>query len=202
MNKVVRVSFRQVYDLVFRARSSKLNSTAYVLDFYDWVKAGVAFNTRGFQLGTRKISYFARLYNILSECKVEGPIPLQNNRRFFEDALAFYYEDIYEIYQDHLKSRHEEATQRQARAIPDFGELLVLPSFDCVPTMYDVFERRIFNWNEYECQNRDGFIESLSTVYLNSDSSLFKCMSLMYDYGREVIDRGILLGVKLWDNIV
>lgn len=200
MNKVVRVSFKQVYDLVFRARSSKLNSVAYVLDFYDWIKAGIAFNTRGFQLGTRKISYFVKLYDVLQLCKTDGPEVLEGKRKMFEEALSFYYDDIYEIYQDHLRSKHEEAAQRQSRSVPDFGELLILPCFDGTPVMREVFERRVYLWNEYTCKRRNDFIEDVSTVYLNSDSSLFKCMSMMYDYGRGCVERGVLLEVKLWDS--
>lgn len=200
MNKVVRVSYKQVYDLVFRARNSKLNSTAYVLDIRDWIKAGVAFNTRGFKLSTRKISYFAKLYDVLQRSKVEGVEVLQKNKLLLEQALTFYYEDIYEIYQDHLKSKHMEASQRRVRAIPDFGQLLVLPCFDEMPELKQVFETREFPWDGYECQRRADFIEDVPTMYLDPESPLFKCMSMMYDYGRGCIERGVLLEVKLWDS--
>lgn len=199
MNRVVRVSFKQVYDLVFRARSSRLNSTAYVLDFLDWVKAGVAFNTRGSQLSTRKISYFASLYEILQQNKLDGVSILEENRYLLEDALICYYEDIYEIYQDHLKSRHGEAKQKQAKAIPDFGELLILPCFDSVPDMKEVFQVESYDWDKYVCVSPDEFLESANSAYLREETALFKCMSLMYDYGRGHVKRGILLEVRLWD---
>ena len=200
MNKVVRVSFKQVYDLVFRARSSKLNSVAYVLDFYDWVKAGVAFNTRGYELSTRKISYFANLYDVIQGARREGAQVLENNRQLFEEALLYYYEDIYEIYQDHLKSKHSEARQRQSRSVPDYGELLILPCFDSVPELRSVFDVEEYPWNGYECVLKDAFIDNVNSAYLSEDSSLFKCMSMMYDYGRGCVKRGVLLEVKLWDS--
>lgn len=200
MNKVIHVSFKQVYDLVFRARSSKLNSVAYVLDFYDWIKAGVAFNTRGYVLSTRKISYFAKLYEIVCAAHAEGSDVFQNNKSLLEEALIYYYEDIYEIYQDHLKSKHSEARQRQSHSIPDFGELLILPCFDSVPELHSVFKTEEYPWNGYKCVLRDAFIESVNSAYLNEETSLFKCMSMMYDYGKGCIKRGILLEVKLWDS--
>ena len=67
MNKVIRVNHKQVYDLVFRARNVRLSAALYVLDFLDWIKAGVAFNTRGFENPSRKIAYFAELYSVVQE---------------------------------------------------------------------------------------------------------------------------------------
>ena len=191
MNKVM---YKQVYDLCFRARNAKLQARVYVLDFVDWVKAGVAFNTRGYDLSTRKISSFARIYNLLVATEAEGSFVIAENRYLFEDALIYYYEDIYAIYQDHLRSKNSEAIQRMKNR-PDFGDLIVLPSFDDVPFLYDVFERRKINCMEYECRNRSEFIETLDTAYLDSNTALFKCMSMMYDFGCRASERGILLEV-------
>lgn len=202
MNNVIRMSFKQVYDLVFRARNAKLNSTAYVLEYRSWVKAGIAFNTRGFQLSTRKISYFARLYEVVEKAKLEGPKILQDNRPLLEQSLLYYYEDIYDIYQDHLRSKHLEAVQRRNHSLPDFGEVLILPCFDDTPELGQIFDVESFFWNQYDCKNREEFVEDLPTVYLDPESSLFKCASLMYDYGKRCVSRGVLLEVKLWDSQV
>lgn len=198
MSRVVRVSFKQVYDLVFRARNSKLNSTAYVLDFRDWLKAGIAFNTRGFEISTRKISYFAKLYSIIQESKSQGVGVLNRNRVLLEQALMFYYEDIYDIYQDHLKAKQLEASQRRIKSIPDFGEVLILPCFDEAPELRQIFETRTYAWDGYVCKNLDDFMEDVPTLYLSQNSPSFKCMSMMYDYGRNCIERGVLLEVELW----
>lgn len=200
MNKVIRVNFKQVYDLVFRARNSKLNSVAYVLDFCDWIKAGVAFNTRGYELSSRKISYFAKLYDIIQSAHENGYEMLLLDKHLLEEALVFYYEDIYEIYQDHLKAKHSEARQKQSKSAPDFGELLVLPCFDSVPEMREVFTTETFPWDGYECVMLDAFKRDANSVYLDENTALFKCMSMMYDYGRGAIKRGVLLEVKLWDS--
>ena len=44
MRGIEKVSFRQYYDLVFRARNARLGSACLQLDFFDWIKAGIAFN--------------------------------------------------------------------------------------------------------------------------------------------------------------
>lgn len=201
MMRVVHVGFKQVYDLVFRARNSQLNSTAFVLDFKDWVKAGVAFNTRGFEISTRKISYFAKLYLLLKQAEEEGSEVLKPYVNMLSEALVFYYEDIFEIYQDHLKSKHAEARNSQSKSIPDLGELLILPCFDNSNILTGVFETKSYRWDEYECQNPDNFLLTVKSAYLKSKSSMFKCMSMMYDYGRIGINKGTLLEVTLWDDI-
>lgn len=201
MKKVARVSFKQVYDLVFRARNSRLNSTAYSLDFIDWVKAGVAFNTRGFELSSRKISYFAKLYNIIVEDAGAGISRFEKEKHLFEDALIYYYEDIYEIYQDHLESKQSEARQKAVKVVPDLGELLILPRFDGVPELREIFKTQIVGYNSYECRSLEAFRENARSAYLKEDTALFRCMSLLYDYGCGRIDRGVLLEVELWNDI-
>lgn len=196
---MTKVMYKQVYDLCFRARNAKLKSRVYVLDFVDWVKAGVAFNTRGYDLSTRKISYFAKIYEFLSRAAEEGSSVIVENRYLFEEALAFYYEDIFAIYQDHLKSKNSEAMQKLKQR-PDFGDLLVLPCFEDVEFMYDVFEKRELNWETYECAYRSEFVENLNTAYLDPSTPLFACMAMMYDYGCRVSERGVLLEVKLWET--
>lgn len=200
MNDIVRVNFKQVYDLVFRARNAKLNSVAYVLDFRDWIKAGVAFNTRGFQLSTRKISYFAQLYELLQKGQREGTEVLLQQKSVLSEALTYYYEDIYEIYQDHVRSKHAEAIQHRSRDVPNFGDLLVLPCFDGFPQVEEVFEKRIIPWDSYECKLKDDFAVDIASTYLKPDSPLARCMSLMFDYGRGRVEEGVILEVKLWDS--
>ena len=200
MRSVEQVSFKQVYDLVFRARNAKLNAVAYVLDFKDWVKAGVAYNTRGYDISTRKISFFAELYMILEKAAQSGPDVIEPVRGMFTEALIYYYEDIYSIYQDHLKSKQADVVDRRSKAVPDFGELLVLPSFDLVPVLNQVFETRTFGCETYDCKHLDAFLDNVNTAYLKEGSSLFRCMSLMYDYGVACEEKGVLLEVTLWDK--
>lgn len=187
MSKVIRVNFKQAYDLVFRARNVRLSAAVYVLDFIDWIKAGVAFNTRGFENPSRKISYFAELYQVVIE--------QQDRKEFLSDALTKYYEDIFEIYQDHLRAKQAAARQDIVKAVPVFEDLFVLPCFDSVPFLYDLFERKPVNGAEYKCIKATAFASAIASANVKSDSPLYKCMSLLYDYGTGCVERGKLLEV-------
>lgn len=206
MSAVERVGFKQVYDLVFRAKNARLSSVAYVLDFYDWLKAGIAFNTRGFELSTRKISYFVKLYEILVTRRSEGIERLQDERMLFATALSYYYADIFEVYQDHVKSKHIEAAQKNrnsrtnSRVRPEFGNLLVLPAFDCAPELREVFPIRTFEWDKYQCKDPAKFSNVVASTYVKPGTGLFSCMSMMYDYGIGHVEDGVLLEVSLWDE--
>ena len=207
MTPVEKVCFKQVYDLVFRARNARLKTVAYVLDFYEWMKAGIAFNTRGFELSTRKISYFASLYSMIERAKTEGVEILEQNRSMLETALQYYYADIFEVYQDHIKAKHSEASFKNQKARnrsgvvqPEFGNLLILPAFDRVPELREVFITREVGWNNYQCVDRDRFSYAVASAYVKEDSPLYHCMSLMYDYGHGLVDAGELLEVTLWDK--
>lgn len=206
MSVVERVGFKQVYDLVFRAKNARLSSVAYVLDFYDWLKAGIAFNTRGFEVSTRKISYFVKLYEVLTESRANGVEVLQKEQVMFATALSYYYADIFEIYQDHVKSKHSEAAQRNrnsrsnSRIRPEFGNLLVLPAFDCVPELREVFPVHTFEWDKYQCKDPAKFSSVVASTYVKPGTGLFSCMSMMFDYGIGHVEDGVLLEVSLWDE--
>lgn len=200
MRSVEYVSHQQVYDLVFCAKNARLNSVMYALDFLDWVKAGVAFNTRGCEITSRKISYFAQLYTTLRSCSVENVSPLDNARSMFSDALLYFYEDIYSIYQDHLSSKQQSVRGRGMREIPDFGELIILPTFGRVPFMSKVFETVVIDCESYVSVNEAAFIRDVKSAYLKQDTTLYKCMSIMYDYGLGRVSRDKLLEVKVWNK--
>lgn len=207
------VAFQQVYDLVFRARNARLSSVAYVLDFYDWLRAGIAYNTRGFENPTRKIAYFAKIYGILMDAREQGAT-LEPHKNLFSQALSYYYADILDIYQDHVKAKHALAALRNSKAkakskvVPEFGNLLVLPSFDLVPELRGdegvppLFPTRKFPWNGYQCKNVNRFRSIVTSAYVNSETNpgLFSCMSLLYDYGVCHVERGVLLEVTLWNE--
>ena len=207
IEQVERVGFKQVYDLVFRAKNARLKSVAYVLDYYDWMKAGIAFNTRGFELSTRKISYFAQLYGLVTELGQRFGELSDAERQMLETSLTYYYADIFEVYQDHVRSKHSEAAMRNRdgrksteKLAPEFGNLIVLPSFDCVPAIKDVFQTKVVDWDCYQCQNVSQFNNVVASAYVKQGMGLYSCMSLMYDYGVHPVETGVLLEVKLWDK--
>lgn len=200
MRGVERVSYQQVYDLIFRARNAKLGYVCYELSFLDWIKAGIAFNTRGCELGTRKIAMFAELYHILEKCVIGGADALVPYRNRMSDALLYYYEDIYAVYQDHLTSKQLEVRTKDLRSVPTFGDLLILPSFRNLPWMEEVFEKRCESIHDYECKNKRAFLNDVSSPYLDRSSFLAKSMSMMYDYGMGRLGYGVLLEVEQWDE--
>lgn len=200
MSELYFVSHKQYYDLIFRAKNARLNSTAYVLDFMDWIKAGIAFNVRGTEDPSRRISYFVNLYRLLMSARENGISVLEESRDMLVEALRMYYEDIYLIYQYHLESKHLEAVNLITKKRPDFGELLVVPTFDCAPEMRELFETVVMGSSSYECQNIDSFVSNINSAYISHNSDLFRCMSMMYDYGCMSVGRGLLLEVKLWEE--
>lgn len=202
MRGVEYVSYQQVYDLVFRARNARLGSYVFVVDFFDWVKAGVAFNTRGCDISTRKISNFVKLYKAIKACDSEGSEAILREKQMFSDALLYYYEDIYSIYQDHLSSKQSDARTKNAKVLPDFKELLILPSFDGVPCLKDVFDVVQEVCETYEPRNEASFLADVKSVYLGEDTNLFKCMAMMYDYGIGRIGCDKLLEVSIWGKVM
>lgn len=196
------MSHQQVYDLVFRARNAKLGVSCYELSFLDWIKAGVAFNTRGCELSTRKIAMFAELYHILEGCVVNGADALVPRKGMFSTALLYYYEDIYAIYQDHLASKQLEVRTKDLRSAPNFGDLVVLPSFKNLPWLSEVFETRRENVQDYRCKNERAFLNDVNSPYLDHDSILGKNMAIMYDYGLGRCGYGVLLEVEQWDETI
>lgn len=187
MNKVIRVNHKQVYDLVFRARNVRLSAALYVLDFLDWIKAGVAFNTRGFENPSRKIAYFAELYSVVQE--------MRPAKEFLSEALTKYYEDIFEIYQDHLRAKQAAARQDIVKAVPKFEDLFVVPCFDSVPFMFDLFETRTVHCRDYKCVKASALASAIASANVRSDSPLYKCMAVLYDYGTGCVEQGKLLEV-------
>lgn len=211
---VERVSYKQVYDLVFKSRNAKLNSVAYTLDYLDWVKAGIAFNTRGFQVESRKISAFVDLYRSVQALESEiakggdgDKAVIEMHKKILGESLPSFYQDIFEIYQDHLASKAEVAgTQRAARgteAAPDFGQLIILPSFDDVPFFRDLFDCVHTTWDGYESPSASIFDAKVkASIYLNRNQypGIYSCMLLMYDYSRLSHGTNTLLEVQLWEQ--
>lgn len=210
MNKVY-VNFHQVYDLVFRARNNKLKAAAYTLTFSEWVKAGVAYNTRGIELYSRRISYFCYLYKLIMVAHGrmsdedgyilnhdEGLELLRNHHSSLESALQMYYEDICNVYIDHLNAKKFASSLSNKKKEADFEYLVVLPSFDGVPLLQELFETKTFAWDTYEPEfpveldNRLDSIEAHDTV-------LYRTMALSFDYGFKKKETGVLLEVTIWE---
>ena len=110
--KIYSVDYHFYYDLVFRAKFCYLEPGVYTIDFLDYVMAGVAFNSRNFELSSRKISFFAHVVRT---------------------AIKYFYEDIFDLYQKYLKSF-------KADEIKEENIVVIVPSWEKTPYLREHYE--------------------------------------------------------------
>lgn len=190
-NGVVRVSYDHIYDLYFRVRHVKLEHMAYRVDFMEWIKAGVAFNVRGIETSTRKISYFGDLYTKLTTIGDYSAIASELGL-----AVTRYYEDLFWLYQDHLIGV-QNAEGSRGRAVKYLYENLVLiPSFKGVPLIQKIFPEKQVDLLSYKIQHEESLQTTMAQLYVNTDSLLYKCMGMYYDHGLKPGGDVVLLGVN------
>ena len=187
---VVEVGYQYVYDLYYRVRQARLESEIYRLDFWDWVKAGIAYNTRGISEPSRKIANFVRYYNIIQNDL------LSDNIVEMRTAISHYYEDFFQLYQDHLVAQLKIAHKRGSNASTEPSNLILLPSFEQTSQLQSIFPMEEIVLETYECQHLEELRRHMSTVYAVEGSPLFRCMALYFDYGVQGNLGGTLLGVR------
>lgn len=187
---IVEVSYQYVYDLYYRTRHARLVSDVYRLDFLDWIKAGIAYNTLGVKEPSRKVSYFVKLYKMLNE-GVD-----KNHTSELRLAVTHYYEDFFQLYQDHLIAQLQIAHKRGKNTSTEPASLVLLPCFDKVSTLLEIFPMEEVILSEYESKNLEALRQAMSTMYAVEGSLLFRSMALFYDYGVAGEGNGTLLGVK------
>lgn len=187
---IVDVSYPYVYDLYYRVRHACLEYETYRLDFLDWVKAGIAYNVRGVEDPNRKVSYFGQLYSVIQQGDIERDLNI------YKTAVVRFYEDIFQLYQDHLVSQLKAARTRNESGATEPSNLILLPSFKSMPKLYDFLPIIEIVYKEYVCQDRLDFQRHMSTIYAAESSDLFKMMSLVFDYGYRGKDGGVILEVK------
>ncbi len=185
------MSYDCVYDLYFRVRNVKLEHTTYQVEFIDWVKAGVAFNARGIEVSTRKISYFGDLYSKL--------ISVSDYSQLTEElkiAVTRYYEDLFLLYQDHLMGVRNAAGKKGRATIYLRENFVLLPSFESTPKMSEVFPKKEVNLQTYTPQNNDAMRMDMVHLYVREDSDLYKCMAMYYDHSIKSDGNVVLLEVN------
>lgn len=187
---IVDVEFQHLYDLCYRVRHAKLANTVYRIDFYEWVKAGVAYNIRGTKDPKRKISYFAHLYELISAMRCE--ITDEELRT----AVCLYYEDFFQLYQEHLTAQLKIAQKRVNRTSLEPSDLVLLPTFDSVPVVRSRLETVSLEFQQYECKHLVELQQKMATIYASEASSVFKCMAVYYDYGVRREGGGVILEVR------
>lgn len=192
-----KVSYKQVYDLVFRARNARLEPMVFTLEFTEWVKAGIAFNTRGFELPSRKISAFVEVYEAIQMCSFEDVEISTQSKNLFEQYLRYFYEDIFDIYQNYLKSTQSQMRLKGSKGIPVFADVFILPTYEGFPALKKMFPTSVESADTYKCINYQSFLHTINSIYLKPNTRLFNCMAMLYDYGSCKEKCGSLLEVSL-----
>lgn len=187
---IVDVTFPFIYDFYYRTRNACLECEAYRIDFYDWVSAGIAFNTLGAKDPRRRVAYFGKIFDILDSAQIS------ENVTALRTAIVRFYEDLYHLYDDHLVAQLKSAKSREKSETVEPKSLIILPSFSQVPQLLDFIPSRDVVLDTYECKHLEALREDMSTIYAVEGTPLFRGMSLMYDYGMKSEEDGIILGVK------
>ena len=191
MNTIVKVGYPYVYDLYYRVQHAGLVNEVYQLDFYDWIRAGIAYNIKGSKDPKRRISYFVSLYTILQSGHIS-----ENSQEISTGVIRFY-EDIYQLYQDHLRAQLALAAKGFAKTGRiTFKDFKLIPTFTSLNSLSEYLTCRDIEVEEYKCENLRSFRKDLATEYVSESSTLFKYMSVFYDYGVCGKDGGVLLEVK------
>lgn len=170
---VIDVGFPYLYDLYYRVRNGRLINTFYRVDFLDWVKAGVAFNTRGLETPKRSIAFFGEVYTALKDLNTEK-IPL------VERALISFYDDLFLLYQDYLSIQQDNAKLRGQ-------DFVLFPSFQQIPELTEYFDVLTVHLKSYEGKNPFAVKQRIPTIYVDEHSLMFKGMLLLHDYSNDMV---------------
>ncbi len=187
----IYVPFQYFNDLYFRVKNGKLEHDVYMINYMEWVKAGVAFNTQGVKNATRNISYFAELYNKLC---------VEYDESFIYDfqlSLVKFYQDLYELYQQHFAAQTRLISKRSSEDLILIKNLFLLPNFEGASSITEHLHKKVIVLADYESTYLKDFQRELSTVYISEDSLLFKMASIMFDYGVKNLEPGVILEVFL-----
>lgn len=126
----MNVLFPTYYDLTMKAYRGELLPGVYRIDFLEYVKAGVAFNTRG-RDGEHTIDFYAKLLYAL-EGEVEEEATLLNA------GLKLFYNDLIYLYSRLVTAKYKQVGDVSKTA----GEVKLVSSFEKVPRLLTVFEAK------------------------------------------------------------
>lgn len=187
--EIIRVSHHFWSDLCFRIRNAKLQHEYYSIDYFDWVKAGIAYNISGTSDINRSIDYFCSLYDILSTDSKEDAVAK------IRASVTMFYEDLYSLYLDHISVQFK-VNARASRGKQIMADsLILLPKFDAIPELSMILPKADIKLVEYECKHVEDFENNRPAASVVSGSPMYRCMSLMFDYGVKKQDNGTLLEV-------
>lgn len=170
------VNYHLYYDLVFRTKYNFLVPFIYVIDFLDYVKAGICYNTRSYEMSSRKIDFFVKVYQ-----------DLQNNNctESVLRGLQYFYEDIFYLYVNYFKNTEFEKIKYEYVAF--------IPDFKKVSFLYDLCQTKVLDMQSYRSSNEDEILFSIGTpsVYFCTQEQV-RALSVAYDC---MLARNILMEV-------
>lgn len=161
----LRVSYHWYYDLVFRTKYNFLVPFVYVIDFLDYVKAGIAFNTRSYEMSSRKISFYAAVLQDLNDGKFTPTV---------QQAIRYFYEDIFSLYKNYFKNVSSDMAQSTY--------VCFIPAFEKVAFLYEKCSVSTLDLSTYQSENMDDMLFCMGTpsVYSCSDKQI-RALSIAYD---------------------
>lgn len=148
------VNYHWYYDLVFRVKYNFLIPKIYVINFLDYIKAGIAYNTRSYELATRKIDFFVEvLQDIENEILSDSVVT----------AIKYFYEDIFYLYKQYVIHVDEKEIKNNLAAF--------LPSFEDNGFLRNAMLLNVIDIQEYNADNEDNMLFEVGSkkVYLCSD---------------------------------
>lgn len=191
MSKIVEVKYCFYSDFYYRINKAILKSEVYRLDFVDWVKAGIAFNTRSDKEPSRKILNFVNIYDaVYSGSSNASTLSILRN------AVMSYYEDIFQLYQCHLLAQLKIEYKRSKGTVIEPRNLVILPCFELCKDRLNFLSKLQVDMQKYESKYTNELMSTLSTIYVKSGSDTYRYMSLYFDYGCKREGNGILLEVS------
>lgn len=156
MNKII-VTHQYYYDLLFRAIYGYLEPNEYDIDYINYIKAGIAFNTKGMIDSSRKISFYSQVYQILLGLEAYNKVIIQ-------ESIKYFYEDIYDIYLDCIKSHIFKRVN-----FKDF--IFIKPTWTLNNSILNSFKRDKIQISKYKSQSYDKLLLNLPNIDI-SDSQL------------------------------
>ena len=161
----LKVNYHLYYDLVFRTKYNFLVPCVYVIDFFDYVKAGICYNTRGYEMSSRKIDFFVEVYNDLQSNKCT-PTVIR--------GLQYFYEDIFNLYSNYFNSAQSDKIESEYVAF--------IPEFKKVSFLYGLCQVETIDLQSYESPNTDDTLFSIGTpsVYFCTQKQV-QALTAAYD---------------------
>lgn len=140
MNRVY-VPCNFYYSLVYNAHYNLLENYIYEVDFLEYIKAGIAYNTRASENSSRKVSDFVNIYRILQSGDIE------NNITIIRKFMHYFYEDLLVLYEKHIKASfdYDLIRGRKREHEKNITYPVIVPVYKSIPSIVNIGSKIICN---------------------------------------------------------